>query len=101
MVEIICATIAGACAIISAVVARNASRSAKRSDARAKRRTEESRLAMDLMYANCALALVTAKKVTGHQTNGDVEEAMTNAQKAQNAYINFIRDQAAQNVSKI
>lgn len=101
MVEIICATIAGVCAILSAVVNSRVSRNIKRSEARAKRRAEESLLAMDLMSANCALSLVTAKKVNGHQTNGDVEEAMERAEKAQAAYFKFVRGQAAQNVSKI
>ena len=43
---------------------------------------EESRLAMELMYANCALSLTTAKKLAGMHTNGDVEEAMEAARSA-------------------
>ena len=56
---------------------------------------------MDLMYANCALALTTAKKLAGQHTNGDVEEAMEAAEAAQTAYIDFVRSEAAHNVSKI
>ena len=53
------------------------------------------------MYANCALALTTAKKLAGQHTNGDVEEAMEAAEAAQTAYIDFVRSEAAHNVSKI
>lgn len=55
---------------------------------------------MDLMSANCALSLTTAKKLAGMHTNGDVEEAMTAAREAQEAYTDFIHRQAADQVSK-
>ena len=56
---------------------------------------------MDLMYANCALSLITAKKLTGMHTNGDVEEAMESARTAQEAYQDFARNEAAHQFSKI
>lgn len=65
------------------------------------RREKESRLAMELMYANCALSLTTAKKLAGMHTNGDVEEAMEAARSAQEAYVDFVRDEAARNLSKV
>lgn len=71
-----------------------------RTEKRAARRAEESRLSMDLMSANCALALTTAKKLAGMHTNGDVEEAMTAAREAQIAYNDFLQRQAADQVSK-
>ena len=75
--------------------------SVKRAESRAQRREKESRLAMELMYANCSLSLITAKKLTGMHTNGDVEEAMEAAAGAREAYIDFVRDEAAHNFSKI
>ena len=56
---------------------------------------------MELMYANCSLSLITAKKLTGMHTNGDVEEAMEAAAGAWEAYIEFVRDEAAHNFSKV
>lgn len=56
---------------------------------------------MELMYANCSLSLTTAKKLAGLHTNGDVEEAMTAADNAKEAYVNFVRDEAARNFSKV
>nr|DAN21169.1 MAG TPA_asm: hypothetical protein [Bacteriophage sp.] len=56
---------------------------------------------MELMYANCALSLTTAKKLAGMHTNGDVEEAMEAARSAQEAYVDFVRDEAARNLSKV
>lgn len=101
MIEILCALISGAAAVISATATKSAQKEIKKSQERAARRAHESRLAMDLMYATCSLALVTAKKVTGMHTNGDVEEAMTVAREAQKSYQGFARDQAAKNFAKI
>ena len=56
---------------------------------------------MELMYANCALSLTTAKKLAGMHTNGDVEEAMAAAKDAQAAYQDFVRDEAAHQFSKV
>ena len=56
---------------------------------------------MDLMYASCALSLTTAKKLAGMHTNGDVEDAMAAAEKAQGAYQSFARDEAAKNFTKL
>ena len=59
--EVICALIAGAAAVLSALTERRARISTKRTEARAQRREKESRLAMELMYATCSLSLTTAK----------------------------------------
>ena len=56
---------------------------------------------MELMYATCSLSLTTAKKLAGQHTNGDVEEAMTAADTAKEAYVDFVREEAARNFSKI
>lgn len=79
---------------------RQTRRERQRVERRAARRAEESRLSMDLMSANCALALTTAKKLAGMHTNGDVEEAMQAARAAQEAYTDFIHRQAAGQVAK-
>ena len=55
---------------------------------------------MELMYATCSLSLTTAKKLAGQHTNGDVEEAMTAADSAKEAYVDFVRDEAAHQFSK-
>ena len=102
------AAIAGFAAVLVAIIEaaaawdrRQVRRERERAERRAARRAEESRLSMDLMAANCALALVTAKKLTGMHTNGDVEEDMRAAETARTAYIGFVRSEAAHSVSKI
>ena len=100
MTEVICTLIAATATILAANTERRNRISAKRAEARMARRERESHLSMDLMVANCALSLVIAKKMTGMHTNGDVEEAMAKADKAQREYIDFIRDVASQQVSK-
>lgn len=47
---------------------------------------------MEMQAAICSLALVTAKKLTGQHTNGDVEDAMEQAKAAQEEYADFVRD---------
>lgn len=100
MVEVICAAIAAAATITSAYIAVSQKRQNKKVDERAERRAKESRLAMDLMYASCALSLTTAKKLANMHTNGDVEEAMDAATGAQAAYIDFVRNEAARTITK-
>lgn len=101
MTEVICALIAAAATILAALAEHRNRVSARRAEARMARRERESHLSMDLMVANCALSLVIAKKMTGMHTNGDVEEAMEEAKAAREAYIDFVREEAAHNVSKI
>ena len=99
--EVICALIAAVATVVAALAEDRSRQSAKRSEIRAARRERESRLAMDLMYANCSLSLTTAKKMAGMHTNGDVEEAMEAARAAQEAYQDFARDEAAHQFSKV
>lgn len=101
MVEIACALIAAMATVISAYATVHIKRSTKRTEARAARRAKESRLAMELMYATCSLSLTTAKKLSGQHTNGDVEEAMHDAAAAREAYVDFVRTEAAQNFAKM
>ena len=72
-----------------------------RTEARARRRAEESQLSMELMSATCKLATATAKAVTGQHTNGDVEDALEAAQKAQEAYDTFLARVTARQVAKV
>ena len=101
MTEVICALIAGMCSVLAAIAERRMRLSSKRMEVRAQRREKETRLAMELMYANCSLSLTTAKKLAGMHTNGDVEEAMEAARNAQEEYMDFVRDEAARNFSKV
>lgn len=100
MVEIICAAITALAAVCVAVIERRNYVQNKRTEKRAEQRAYESRLSMDLMYANCALSLITAKKLANMHTNGDVEEAMQAAEKAQEAYNDFLRDTASHHITK-
>ena len=91
-------------AIIEAVAAwdrKQARMDRERTAKRAQRRAEESRLAMSLMSASCALGLITAKKLTGMHTNGDVEAAMLAARAAQEQYQMFLERQASDQVAKV
>ena len=87
--------------IVVAVIETMESKSRKRNEARAARRAEESRLSMELMSAACKLSTVTAKAVTGHKTNGDVEEALEMSKEAQEQYERFKTRLAADQVAKI
>lgn len=75
-------------------------RQAEKMEKRTEIRVEESRLSIDLNSATCALAMVSAKKLTGQHTNGDVAEAMQKAAEAQEEYTDFLRRTAARQVTK-
>lgn len=90
-------------AVIEGVAARErkaAKQDKDRAERRAALRERESRLSMEMMSATCNLAIVTAKKVNGMHTNGDVEEAMEAAGAAQDAYRSFLQDTASRQVAK-
>lgn len=92
-----------AVAIIEAVAVKerkNEKAEKERVERRAALREHESHLSMQMMSAACALALVTAKKVTGMHTNGDVEEAMEKAREAQSNYQTFLEETAARQLAK-
>jgi len=59
-------------------------------DQRAKTRAEESRLSMHLMSANTKLACATGLAVKEGRTNGKMDAALIDADKAQSEYYAFI-----------
>lgn len=73
----------------------------EKAERRAALRAEESRLSMEMMSANNKLTLVLAKKLTGQHTNGDVEEAMHAAVKAQKDYQEFLEETTARQMAKV
>lgn len=101
MIEIICAVASAGAVVLAAVIQTGNARDRAKTTKRAERRAKESMLAMELQSATCSLALVTAKKVNGRQTNGDVEEAMQKALEAQGRYEAFINSLAASEVAKV
>lgn len=98
---IICALIAAASGITVAVIEKRADRERKETVKRAERREKESRLSMDFMSATCELSVVTAVAMKEGHTNGTLEPALAKAQKAQDNYSAFLKDEAAHAVAKI
>ncbi len=88
-------------AIIVALIEVRGARDRKRTDARAARRAKESRLAMDMMFAVSEQCDVLCIALQGGKINGNVEAARATAQKARDAYQAFLRDQAADQVTKV
>lgn len=99
MTEIVTALIAAAAAIIVAYQNTRTTKYIKASEARAARRAHESRLAMELMYATCNLAMTTARNVSS--MDDEVQAAIRDAEKSKAAYMSFVRDEAAKNFAKI
>ena len=118
MEAVICAIIAAAGTVVVALIEGRAAKDRRkdkedrdaaakavqeereRAERRAAVRERESRLAREMQAATCALALVSAKKLAGMHTNGDVEDAMEQAKMAQEEYADFVRDVAAHQVVK-
>lgn len=89
MVEIISAVATPVAMVMVAVIELINIRSRKRDEQKAKLREEETRLMMQMTETNCKLATVTALAVTGHQTNGNVEEALEASEQVQREYEQF------------
>ncbi len=88
-------------AIIVAIIEVRGQRDRKRTEERAKRRAQESRLSMDMMLTMSEMCNVLCIAVQGGKINGNVEEAQRDARKAREAYLSFLRDQAASQVTKV
>lgn len=86
---------------IAAVDRRKAKQEAERTKKRAERRAKESRLSMDLMAATCGLAIDTACALRDGHTNGTLAGNLGKAREAQAAYTGFLREMAANEVSKV
>ena len=99
--NIIVAAVSGTALVWVAIIQTKGRKDRERTEKRAARRAEESRLSMRMQSAGLKLALITAKTVRNQKTNGDVEEAMDAAETVQAAYDDFIRSQAAEQVTKI
>lgn len=101
IIEIACAVIAAAALVIVAIIETGNRRRAKTEEIRRQRRERETRLSMEMMSASVDLAYVTSLAVTGGHTNGNVEAAQKKARAAQEAYEDFLRDEAAHAVAKV
>lgn len=99
--DIIVALIAAAATVITSFTGARVVSFINHSEKRAVRRAHESRLAMELMYSNCALSLATAEKVLGKQNDDEIEKAMAEAEAARKEYMSFVRDEASRNFSKV
>lgn len=73
----------------------------ERTEQRAKRRAEESLLAMEMQSAALTLSILTATKLKGGLVNGDLDQAIVEAKEANNSYQKFINRTAAAQVSKV
>ena len=98
---IICAMIAAASAIAVAVIESRAAKDRSAAEERAERRAKENRLAMDLMYSTCGLAMDTAKAMKEGHTNGTLEGDLESAKNARAAYEAWVRDEAARSVTQV
>lgn len=98
--EITCAIIAAAALVIVAVVETGNKRRRKSEEIRRERREKEMRLSMELMSASVELSYVTSLAVTGGKTNGNVKKAQEKAEKAQEAYEDFLKTEVAHAVAK-
>ena len=101
MIDIIVAVIGSITSLTVIVFQIRVAKNQKAANVRALRREEESRLSMALMGATCSLGIVTAKALTNQKLNGNVEEAMEQAEDAQKEYQGFLQRVTAASVAKI
>lgn len=98
---IIPSVISATALIVVAIIETNSKKDRKKVEERAKRRAEESQLAMEFMDATCSLAVATGKAIRDGHTNGIMTEALAKAEEAQANYEAFVHRTTANAVSKI
>lgn len=100
MTEIICASIAGLCTIVCAIIGGVSAKYKKKADRRAELRQRESLLSLKLMDSVLKLSVVSANCLLGGHNNGNVEEARKAAEEAGEEYAEFMRSVTAFEVGK-
>lgn len=100
MAQVIASVISAIALIAVAIIETRNARDRKRVEDRAERRAKESALSMELMSATCDLSMEAVQALRDGHTNGTLERRLKRAQKAQAAYDNFIKQEAAHSVSK-
>lgn len=100
MTEVWAVIIVGIFSVVTTYMEVRNRRDRKRMDARSDCRAEEMQLSMELMSATGKLSCVTAKKVMGQETNGDVKEAFEAQEKAQEAYERYKTKTTARQATK-
>ena len=89
-------------AVIGGLFARDAKKRRKdheHTENRLKLRAKESLLSMKLSSANTNLTIVMARAIRDGKTNGEMEQALIGAEKAQHEYYDFINDIASKHMS--
>lgn len=100
MTEIICATIAGLCTIICAIIGGTSAKHKRKAERRAELRQKESLLSLRMMDATLQLSVVTSNALTGGHNNGNVEQAREAAASVAEEYQEFMRSITAFEVGK-
>ena len=95
---VLCALLSAISAIIVAVVSSRLKKENAKNDERAERSKEESLLSLEMLDATLQLSVVTANALTNGHNNGNVEEARSSAQKAQDAYKKFEQKLVAESI---
>ena len=96
--SIITALISAASAIIVAVVANKYRKQSEANDKQVNRRKKESMLNLQMVEATLELSSVTAEAVTNGHLNGNVESAKAKAAQARQAYSDFLKEVAMEEV---
>lgn len=87
--------VSGICTIIVARIQTHNKRRNKIEDDREKRQCKYNKLIIEMLSASCDLGLVNAIALQGGQLNGNVDEAVKRAEKAQREYRNFLQSTIA------
>lgn len=102
MTEIICASIAGICTIVCAIIGGVSAKYRKKSERRAELRQKENFLSLKMIDSCLQLSSVIAIKLLegDEHLNGNVEQAKEAAMKAAEDYQRFMMDVTSYEISK-
>ena len=100
MIQIICALIAASAAVVSAVVTTRHTRTNKEIEKSSELRSVESRLMLNMVYANMKLSVGTAVAIKNGKANGELTDGLEAVKRCEEKYSEFLQGIAINHLTK-
>ena len=100
MIDIVCAAIAAWAALACAIITSTNARRHKKAEMRAELRSRESRLMLDMIYANSQLTIGTALAIKKGYSNGELDAGLDAVRNCDEKYQEFLQEIAITHLTK-
>lgn len=100
VIDVLCALIAAASAVLCAVVSTKNSARNKKMEHRAELRSKENRLMLDMIHANTQLTIGTAMAIKNGRANGEMTAGLEAVKNSDEKYQAFLEEIAIEHLTK-